>query len=48
MAPSLLFTDDRLISKARGDVDLHFDRSTPVEDELMKKGITDNPFDAED
>ena len=44
----LVFTDNQFASKARGDVDLHFDRSTPVEDELTKKGITDNPFDAED
>ena len=42
----LVFTDNKFASKARGDVDLHFDRSTPVEDELTKKGITDNPFDA--
>lgn len=46
MAPSLLFTDDRLISKARGDVDLHSDRFTTVEDELTRKSITDNSLDA--
>ena len=44
----LLFTDNKLISKARGEVDLHFDRSTAVEDKLTKEGITDNPFDAMD
>ena len=47
MTPSLLFTDNKLISKARGDVDLHFDRSTTVENELMRKGIADNSLDAE-
>lgn len=46
MVPSLLLTDDRLISKARGDVDLHSDRFTIVEGELMRKSITDNSLDA--
>ena len=44
----LVFSDNEFASRARGDVDLPFDRSTPVEDKLTKKGITDNPFDAKD
>ena len=44
----LVFADDEFDSEERGEVDLHFDRSTTVEDELTKKGITENPFDAED
>ena len=44
----LVFSDNEFASRARGDVDLPFDRSTTVEDELTKKGITDNPFDAKD
>ena len=44
----LVFADDEFDSEERGEVDLHFDRSTSVEDKLTKKGITDNPFDAMD
>ena len=44
----LIFADDEFDSEERGEVDLHFDRSTSVEDKLTKKGITENPFDAED
>ena len=44
----LIFADDEFDSEERGEVDLHFDRSTSVEDKLTKKGITDNPFDAMD
>ena len=44
----LVFSDNEFASRARGDVDLPFDRSTPVEDKLTKKDITDNPFDAKD
>ena len=44
----LIFADDEFDSEERGEIDLHFDHSTPVEDELTKTGITDNPFNADD